>query len=86
MIALDAVMMEVGAIVDHVMALEDENWDGLLRRLRPDVVIMRRGSAMIEDIDARQILETFAGRLCVIGESDGRERKKTCETRAARNV
>ena len=61
-----AAMLAALECVDHVLIFDDETPHGLLRRLRPDVLV-KGGTYGPEQVIGREVVESYGGRVAVTG-------------------
>ena len=57
--------------VDHVVIFDEPTPLGLLRCLRPGVLV-KGGTYAVAEVVGREVVEAYGGRVCVTGEVNGR--------------
>jgi D-beta-D-heptose 7-phosphate kinase/D-beta-D-heptose 1-phosphate adenosyltransferase len=58
------------AFVDHVLIFDEDTPHGLLRKLRPNVLV-KGGTYLPTEVVGREIVEEYGGRVCVTDKIDG---------------
>jgi D-beta-D-heptose 7-phosphate kinase/D-beta-D-heptose 1-phosphate adenosyltransferase len=65
-----AAMLAALAWVDHVLIFDEDTPLEVVRRLRPDVLV-KGGTYAVEDIVGRDVVESYGGKVCVTGKTEG---------------
>ncbi len=63
-------MLAALACVDHVVIFDDDTPHGLLRALRPEVLV-KGGTYQENEVVGREVVEGYGGQVCVTGMVQG---------------